>query len=453
MALAAPAMRMASSGAFLPRLLPPTIFSTAMIQLRVRQFSLPLFPSLTLAVPVGFQLGLPSLPSILGDIWESILKAVPKKKTSHMKKRHRQMAGKALKDVNSLCKCPACGEVKRMHFLCPHCTTTHSAEIFSLAPTATSLLSASGSSSIHVHNTTDPTFPLQQTIPAAHKLGCHHVCTARGGLGHVAASVGFGGEIKVWTLPKPTDDDADTANNNNGNNNEWRLDWELGPTKTNGGDVWAIALSSDEGYLACTTSDGRIHVWDIAARDKIQSYETGARGGGSFAMAVDLSRDGRLTASGHESGAVYVFNNDAGRMVYSLSGLAKPVRAVAFSPGCKRLAAAGNAGVIAIYDMEHGEHVGNLTAPSSRPAWITSLDWNDTGEYLLTGSLDGKVRVWDVARGVCVATHSETDTALWSVRWLPKTERALGPGMGKSEMFCAAGASRSLAFYREATGS
>ncbi|KAH6613502.1 WD40-repeat-containing domain protein [Chaetomium tenue] len=320
----------------------------------------------------------------------------------------------------------------------------HPAEIFSLAPTPTTLLSASGSSALRVHSITDATFPLQQTIPDAHKLGCHHVCTARGGAGTVAASVGFGGEIKVWACGgKPGAEDV----------KEWQLQWELPPSKTGGGDVWAVALSADEGYLACTTSDGRIHVWDINGREKIQTYETGARGGGSFAMAVDLSRDGRLTASGHESGGVYVFNNDAGRMVYSLSGLAKPVRTVAFSPGCKRLAAAGNAGVIAIYDMEHGEHVGNLTTPSSRPAWITSLDWNDTGEYLLSGSLDGKVKVWDVARGVCVATHSETDTALWSVRWLPKTERALGPGMGKSEMFCAAGASRSLAFYREATGS
>ena len=31
------------------------------------------------------------------------------------------MAGKALKDVNSLCKCPACGSLKRMHHLCPYC--------------------------------------------------------------------------------------------------------------------------------------------------------------------------------------------------------------------------------------------------------------------------------------------------------------------------------------------
>lgn len=133
-------------------------------------------------------------------------------------------------------------------------------------------------------------------------------------------------------------------------------------------------------------------------------------------------------------------------------GLAKPVRAVAFSPGCKRLAAAGNAGIIALYDMEHGEHVSNLTSPNARPAWVTSLDWSDTGDYLLSGSLDGKVKVWEISRGVCVATHSETEGAIWSARWLPKNERALAPGMGKGEMFCAAGAGKSLTFYREATG-
>ncbi|KAM5433951.1 Ski complex subunit Rec14 [Microsporum canis] len=61
------------------------------------------------------------LPSLLSDIWESVLRAVPKKKTSHMKKRHRQMAGKALKDNISLNTCPACGKTKRAHLLCPHC--------------------------------------------------------------------------------------------------------------------------------------------------------------------------------------------------------------------------------------------------------------------------------------------------------------------------------------------
>lgn len=61
------------------------------------------------------------IPTILGELWDGVLKAVPKKKTSHMKKRHRQMAGKALKDVTALNKCSACGRLKRAHVLCPHC--------------------------------------------------------------------------------------------------------------------------------------------------------------------------------------------------------------------------------------------------------------------------------------------------------------------------------------------
>ncbi|KLU81026.1 hypothetical protein MAPG_00121 [Magnaporthiopsis poae ATCC 64411] len=108
-----------SYGSLLPRL---SLFSASVhsSRLQLRQLSLPLFPSLRFAIP-AISLGLPSVPELLGEIWEGILKAVPKKKVSHMKKRHRQMAGKALKDVTALCKCPACGNLKRMHYLCPHC--------------------------------------------------------------------------------------------------------------------------------------------------------------------------------------------------------------------------------------------------------------------------------------------------------------------------------------------
>jgi large subunit ribosomal protein L32 len=75
-------------------------------------------PSLAFAIPSAIQL---NVPGLLEGIWESILRAVPKKKTSHMKKRHRQMAGKGMKDVTSLNKCSACGHVKKAHFLCPYC--------------------------------------------------------------------------------------------------------------------------------------------------------------------------------------------------------------------------------------------------------------------------------------------------------------------------------------------
>lgn len=70
-------------------------------------------------VPISISLGITG--GWLSDLWDSVLRAVPKKKTSHMKKRHRQMTGKALKDVKSLSTCSGCGRTKRAHVLCPHC--------------------------------------------------------------------------------------------------------------------------------------------------------------------------------------------------------------------------------------------------------------------------------------------------------------------------------------------
>ncbi|KAL2042215.1 hypothetical protein N7G274_004703 [Stereocaulon virgatum] len=75
-----------------------------------------------LHTPVAIPFALPlRVPSILAGLWESILRAVPKKKTSHRKKRQRFLVGKALQDVTALNKCSACGNVKRAHLLCPFC--------------------------------------------------------------------------------------------------------------------------------------------------------------------------------------------------------------------------------------------------------------------------------------------------------------------------------------------
>lgn len=61
-------------------------------------------------------------------------------------------------------------------------------------------------------------------------------------------------------------------------------------------------------------------------------------------------------------------------------------------------------------------------------------------------AFDGKVKVWSVNTKTCVATHSETDKALYSVKWVPKA-------LGVPEGFVTAGANCRISFYREATGS
>jgi len=59
------------------------------------------------------------LPNFLREL-ARLLRAVPKKKVSHSRKRMRS-AHKGIPLNLSLGLCPACGEPKRQHFLCLHC--------------------------------------------------------------------------------------------------------------------------------------------------------------------------------------------------------------------------------------------------------------------------------------------------------------------------------------------
>jgi superkiller protein 8 len=61
------------------------------------------------------------------------------------------------------------------------------------------LLSASGSSSINVYDTTQAEFPVIQTLDKAHPLGIHHLVTAREEKARRAASAGFEGKVKIWS--------------------------------------------------------------------------------------------------------------------------------------------------------------------------------------------------------------------------------------------------------------
>lgn len=138
--------------------------------------------------------------------------------------------------------------------------------------TSTQIITGSGESSIKIHSTVDSDFSIAQVVKDAHKLGIHHLITSKDG--KKAVSAGFGGEAKIWKHEDGI----------------WKLDSEInigkdGAKKVKAGEIWAVALSVDGHYLAATTYDGRVNVWDLAnVNEKFREYETK----GSFGMCVDL---------------------------------------------------------------------------------------------------------------------------------------------------------------------
>lgn len=134
--------------------------------------------------------------------------------------------------------------------------------------TSTQILSGSGESAIKIYSTHEDDFPIAQVLKDAHSIGCHHIVTDHAGV--TAASVGFGGELKIWKYEEGM----------------WKAAGEINVNKR-AGEPWALCLSADGKYLAGTTHDGRINVYDLAnGQQKIQQFETK----GSFALSVDLVR-------------------------------------------------------------------------------------------------------------------------------------------------------------------
>jgi len=111
-----------------------------------------------------------------------------------------------------------------------------------------------------------------QSIQGAHKLGIHHLAAAENG--RLAASGGFGGEIKIWCY-----NEADS---------QWRQAGIIGANNSNS-ELWALAMTADAKYLAASAYDGKVHIWDLEdgkddSWQKYREYETK----GSFGMCVAM---------------------------------------------------------------------------------------------------------------------------------------------------------------------
>lgn len=82
--------------------------------------------------------------------------------------------------------------------------------------------------------------------------------------------------------------------------------------------------------------------------------------------------------------------------VRALKGHDEPVRWVVWSPDGTQLASASLDGTVRVWDVASGETVTTLQGHAD---WAVGAAWSPDGAQLVSGGTDGTVRVWDVASG------------------------------------------------------
>jgi WD40 repeat protein len=159
--------------------------------------------------------------------------------------------------------------------------------------------------------------------------------------------------------------------------------------------------------------------WDVAAR----SHSWVGRELPTLIRCVAWSPDGtRLAGGGGVDGQVYLWNASDGSLLDRLAGHHGGVTSVAWSPDGTLLASGGgssDSGELFVWEAQRGERhptwgAGNRGL-AGHPGVVSAVTWSPSGERLISGGSDGRLRWWSVDSRECLwvrQAHQGTVQAL-----------------------------------------
>lgn len=206
------------------------------------------------------------------------------------------------------------------------------------------------------------------------------------------------------------------------------------PTKVAGDLVEAIAYHPAGRLLAITSDDGLVRLVDVVQPETPRVVATVDTGAGAT-YGVRFSPDGRLLAFATETRGGFVFDvsePDHPRQVTRAAGFPGAVYTAAFNRDSTMVAFAG---------ADYTTHVVDLTTPGAPRALahpltgpvseIYEIAFNPTRDDLAVSSIDGTIRVWDLAERaapVLRATLSAAADGLFTVSYSPDGRTLVGAG-------------------------
>jgi len=175
-----------------------------------------------------------------------------------------------------------------------------------------------------------------------------------------------------------------------------------------GGTILALGMGSDN------DEGGGTQAWSTATGRPAFSVPDPNRGASVLAVAV--SPDGTVVASGDDAGSVFLFDAANGRLLARLKTGQDGVESLAFSPDGRELATAAFGGTIRVWRIA----TGTVTASTAVLAgWVRRSAWDDDGAQPVTVAFrpgGGTLAIGDARSGVYLWTVG-TSRLAWPVRW------------------------------------
>ncbi|MCT2592998.1 hypothetical protein LHJ74_24310 [Streptomyces sp. N2-109] len=175
--------------------------------------------------------------------------------------------------------------------------------------------------------------------------------------------------------------------------------------------VRAVAVSPDGSWLA-THGDGTVRIWDPTTGTEVRTLTSHTRA----VRAVAVSPDGTWLATTDGGQTVRIWDPTTGTEVRTLSGHTGHVYSVAVSPDGTWLATTDGGQTVRIWDPTTGTEVRTL---SGHTGHVYSVAVSPDGTWLATTSTDQTVRIWDPTTGTEVRTLTGHTGHVFSVKFSP----------------------------------
>ncbi|MBN2616236.1 MAG: WD40 repeat domain-containing protein [Bacteroidales bacterium] len=152
--------------------------------------------------------------------------------------------------------------------------------------------------------------------------------------------------------------------------------------------ILALDISKDSSLFASGGKDSVIVLRNFKSGAVLKRlhYQKG------IITSVQFSPDGRYLASGGSNHKVYIYDIHKQKVIYVLADEKKDISSIKYSPEGKLLATTGGDKNIYLYDSAY-----RLKAVlKGHKSWVRALSFNPDGTQLISGGDDKKVFFWDL---------------------------------------------------------